>query len=133
MQQSASVPSNAREDARLCDICPVAQLRLCAAAWRRPSPAQVTAMAADLGGSLVDINDRAVVVAGLDEPPRYLTQHTLGFQAHDVAKPHHYRRHGRVDVGWPASDAASRSSHGRAARAQPRQDRIKPSRPLEIR
>ncbi len=64
-------------------------------------------MAADLGGSVVDINDRAVVVAGLDEPPRYVMQHTLGYQVHDVAKPHHYRRHGRADIGWPAPEGVT--------------------------
>lgn len=91
----------------VCDICPVAQLRLCAASWRRPSPARVASMAADLGGSFVDVNDRAIVVAGLDEPPRYLMQHTLGYQVHDVAMPHHYRRHGRADVGWPPAEGAT--------------------------
>ncbi|MGH3922069.1 MAG: radical SAM protein [Pseudonocardiaceae bacterium] len=91
----------------LCDICPVSQLRLCAAAWRRPGPAAVASMAADLGGNLVDINDRAIVVAGLDEPTRYLMQHTFGYQVHDVAKPHHHCRHGRADVGWPAPEGAT--------------------------
>ncbi|MGH8906956.1 MAG: radical SAM protein [Egibacteraceae bacterium] len=86
----------------LCDICPAAQLRLCAAAWQRPSPARAASMAADLGGSLVGINERAMVVTGLDEPARYLMQHTLGYQVHDAAQPHHCRRHGRADVGWPA-------------------------------
>ncbi len=60
-------------------------------------------MAADLGGSLVEVNERAVVVAGLSEPSRYLLQHTLGYQVHDVAKPHHQGRHGRADMGWTAA------------------------------
>jgi DNA repair photolyase len=30
-------------------------------------------------------------------------QHTLGYQVHDHAKPHHARRHGRADLGWPTT------------------------------
>lgn len=59
-------------------------------------------MATGLGGDLVEISDRAITVAGLDEQHRYLMQHTLGFQVHDLTKPHHPRRHGRADLGWPA-------------------------------
>ncbi|MEU8003900.1 hypothetical protein AB0B66_22315 [Catellatospora sp. NPDC049111] len=84
----------------LCDICPVAQVGRCADAWQRPDTARVAQMAADLGCRLVEINDRAVVVEGLSEQPRYLMQHTLGYQVHDVDKPHHLRRHGRADIGW---------------------------------
>jgi hypothetical protein len=34
-------------------------------------------------------------------------QHTLGYQVHDAANPHHYRRHGRAEIGWtqPATPA----------------------------
>ncbi|MHA6631101.1 hypothetical protein ACU61A_37180 [Pseudonocardia sichuanensis] len=56
-----------------------------------------------LGGDLVDLTARAVTVIGLDEQHRYLLQHTLGVQVHDRAKPHHHRRHGRADLGWPTS------------------------------
>lgn len=91
----------------LCDICPLSQVALCANATRRPNRRQVAAMVAGLGGELVDITDRAVVVAGLDEPPRYLMQHTLGYQVHDVTKPHHHRRHGRADIGWDGSDTTT--------------------------
>jgi hypothetical protein len=31
-------------------------------------------------------------------------QHTLGYQVHDVTKPHHYGRHGRADIGWLATE-----------------------------
>ncbi|MEK8146341.1 hypothetical protein NKH18_49005 [Streptomyces sp. M10(2022)] len=41
---------------------------------------------------------------GLDEPPRYFLQHSYGYQCHDRAKPHHYRQHGRADIGWPAGN-----------------------------
>ncbi|MFI9503813.1 radical SAM protein [Nocardia sp. NPDC052566] len=85
----------------LCDICPVAQINRCAKAWVRPDAARVAALAEQLGGSLVEINDRAVVVADLSEQPRYLMQHSLGYQVHDVNKPHHRNRHGRADLGWP--------------------------------
>jgi hypothetical protein len=87
----------------LCDICPTAQLTRCTRASTRPGQAEVEAMATALGGELVEVADRAVTVAGLDEQHRYLMQHRLGFQVHDVTKPHHPRRHGRADLGWPAS------------------------------
>lgn len=84
----------------LCDICPTSQIRRCAEVWRRPEPGSVAAAAERLGGRLVEINDRAVVVDRLDEQPRYYLQHGLGYQVHDVHKPHHPCRHGRADIGW---------------------------------
>ncbi|WP_433599521.1 radical SAM protein [Nocardia sp. CA-135953] len=87
----------------LCDICPVAQLQRCARAWRRPDERHVADQAADLGGTLVEINDRAVVVAGLDDQRRYCLQHGHGYQVHDIDKPHHHNRHGRADLGWPTT------------------------------
>lgn len=90
----------------LCDICPVSQLRRCADGWTRPDRTRVTEMAEELGGKLVEINDRAIVVAGLDEQPRYSMQHSLGYQVHDVTKPHHAHQHGRADIGWPRAQEA---------------------------
>ncbi|MBU3066852.1 radical SAM protein [Nocardia sp. NEAU-G5] len=87
----------------LCDICPAAQLRRCARSWQRPEPRHVAEQAAELGGTLVEVNDRAAVVAGLDEQPRYSLQHGHGYQVHDIDKPHHPRRHGRADLGWPTT------------------------------
>lgn len=91
----------------LCDICPVAQLGRCAAEWAPPDPHAAAALARELGGRLVAITDRAVVVDGLDEQGRYLMQHSFGFQVHDVTKPHHPHRHGRADIGWPTTVEAS--------------------------
>lgn len=88
----------------LCDICPSAQLERCARAWTPPRARQVAALAESLGGKLITVTDRAVVVQGLSEQPRYLMQHTLGYQVHDVAKPHHPHRHGRADIGYPAME-----------------------------
>ncbi|XVV02704.1 radical SAM protein [Actinosynnema sp. CA-248983] len=85
----------------LCDICPAAQVARCADGWAAPDARRVEAMARELGGKLVAVTERAVVVEGLDEQRRYLMQHTLGFQIHDAAKPHHPHRHGRADLGWP--------------------------------
>lgn len=85
----------------LCDICPSRQLRRCARAWQRPDHQPVAAMAQDLGGTLLEITDRAVIIDGLDEQRRYRVQHHLGYQVHDVHKPHHQHRHGRADLGWP--------------------------------
>ena len=90
----------------LCDICPASQLELCADEWRRPDAARAAAMAEELGGKVVEVNDRAIVVAVLDEPPRYFMQHNLGYQVHDVTKPHHPHRHGRADIGWSIEQEA---------------------------
>ena len=85
----------------LCDICPSSQLQRCARAWTPPATARVEAMAAELGGRLATITDRAVLVEGLDEQRRYRMQHSLGYQVHDVTKPHRRHRHGRAEIGWP--------------------------------
>ncbi len=85
----------------LCDICPKAQIELCAGAWQKPDPAAVTAQARELGAvGEVEVTDRAIIVEGLDEPPRYFLQHGHGYQVHDRDKPHRYRRHGRAEIGW---------------------------------
>ena len=88
----------------LCDICPAGQLQRCSSAFKRPSPPVAAEMAAVLGGSLVEVNERAVFVSGLSEASRYLIQHTLGYQVHDTTKPHHHGRHGRADIGWTARE-----------------------------
>jgi hypothetical protein len=55
---------------------------------------------------IVDISERAVVVAGLpSEQPRYRIQHALGFQIHDEGHQHLRKRHGRAEIGWEASPA----------------------------
>ncbi|MEU4803691.1 radical SAM protein [Actinosynnema sp. NPDC023587] len=89
----------------LCDICPLSQLEICRSAHRAPSPDQLREVARSLpearGLVVVDINDHAAVVSGLEtEQPRYYLQHALGFQVHDVRHPHRERRHGRADIGW---------------------------------
>jgi DNA repair photolyase len=90
----------------LCDICPLSQLDLCKTTWHAPDMAVVEEQARELGAvGDVELADRAVVVEGLDEPPRYFLQHTHGFQVHDRTKPHRYRRHGRADIGWATGNA----------------------------
>jgi DNA repair photolyase len=91
----------------LCDICPSVQLQRCAKAWTPPASRDVAAMAEALDGKLITVNERAVVVDGLDEQPRYRIQHKLGYQVHDVSKPHHLHQHGRAAIGWPATEEAS--------------------------
>ncbi|MEU3499400.1 radical SAM protein [Streptomyces hundungensis] len=89
----------------LCDICPPEQIARCEAAWVRPDVKAVTRDARELGATgPVDVTERAIVVEGLDEPPRYYLQHGFGYQCHDRAKPHHYRQHGRAGIGWKAED-----------------------------
>ncbi|MFJ4686218.1 radical SAM protein [Streptomyces sp. NPDC088789] len=89
----------------LCDICPAEQITKCRAAWVKPDLTTVTREARALGATgEVEVTGRAIVVEGLDEPPRYHLQHGFGYQCHDRAKPHHYRRHGRAEIGWTAED-----------------------------
>jgi len=94
----------------LCDICPLSQLKLCADAHRVPTAEEVQQLARVLpeasGFEVVDISERAAIVAGLEtEEPRYFLQHLLGFQVHDQRHPHHERRHGRASIGWNGSTA----------------------------
>ncbi|MFD8965093.1 radical SAM protein [Streptomyces sp. NPDC059568] len=92
----------------LCDICPEEQLARCQTAWVKPDLAKVTQEARVLGATgEVEVNDRAIVVEGLDEPPRYFLQHGFGYQCHDRTKPHHYRRHGRAPIGWAAENGTT--------------------------
>ncbi|TXL91862.1 radical SAM protein [Streptomyces sp. IB2014 016-6] len=92
----------------LCDICPETQIARCQAAWVKPDPATVTREAQALGATgAVEVNDRAIVVEGLDEPPRYYLQHGFGYQCHDRTKPHHHRRHGRAPIGWTAENGTT--------------------------
>ncbi|MFI7352026.1 radical SAM protein [Streptomyces sp. NPDC049936] len=89
----------------LCDICPAEQIALCKKAWVRPPLDAVVHEARALGAvGEIEVNDRAIVVEGLDEPPRYYLQHGFGYQCHDRSKPHHYRQHGRAPIGWEAED-----------------------------
>jgi DNA repair photolyase len=92
----------------LCRICPPKQVALCKEAWVRPDLAEVTRQARALGAiGDVEINDRAIVVEGLDEPPRYFLQHGFGYQCHDRAKPHLHRQHGRAPIGWEAENGTT--------------------------
>ncbi|MFJ2868264.1 radical SAM protein [Kitasatospora sp. NPDC087314] len=85
----------------LCDICPVAQLGLCRDAWKAPSLEEATEAARALGATGdVEVDERAIIVEGLNEPPRYYLQHGFGYQVHDRDKPHRHRRHGRAEIGW---------------------------------
>ncbi|GAQ58042.1 hypothetical protein [Streptomyces acidiscabies] len=94
----------------LCDICPPEQIALCRDAWVKPDLPDVTREARVLGAiGEVEVNGRAIVVEGLDEPPRYFLQHGYGYQCHDRRKPHHYRQHGRAAIGWPAENGPSPS------------------------
>jgi len=94
----------------LCDICPPEQIALCQDAWVKPDLPTVTREAHALGAiGEVEINDRAIVVEGLDEPPRYFLQHGFGYQCHDRRKPHHHRQHGRAPIGWPSENGPTPS------------------------
>ncbi|TCO09922.1 hypothetical protein EV644_1381, partial [Kribbella orskensis] len=92
----------------LCDICPMAQLKLCANSHRAPTTRAFLDAAAELPEAadlkVLDITGRAVQVDGLaSEQPRYFLQHAFAFQVHDAGHPHHLNRHGRADIGWEAT------------------------------
>lgn len=89
----------------LCDICPTNQFARCQHEWKPPSAESALKLANQLGAKTTPtITERAIVVSGLDEPRRYFMQHRFGFQVHDSAKPHHFGRHGRSDIGWVRDD-----------------------------
>ncbi|WP_082392877.1 radical SAM protein [Nocardia arizonensis] len=90
----------------LCDICPLAQVQRCAVDWRRPDLEPTTAWVERLGGRMLEITDRAVIVEGLPEGRRNFLQHNLGYQVNDRHRPHHIGRHGRADIGWTDQEAA---------------------------
>ncbi|WP_280474728.1 radical SAM protein [Nocardia farcinica] len=92
----------------LCDICPSAQIVRCADDWRRPEHAAAAAWVGRLGGEMLEITDRAVLVKGLPEGRRNFLQHNLGYQVNDIMRPHHIGRHGRADIGWADSQEATR-------------------------
>ncbi|GAB2790914.1 hypothetical protein GCM10027199_78710 [Amycolatopsis magusensis] len=60
-----------------------AQLQRCAGAWRAPDMDRVTQTRGYGAVGTVDLTDRAIMVSGLDEPPRYAIQNRFGFQVHD--------------------------------------------------
>jgi DNA repair photolyase len=86
----------------ICDICLRAQIGICAAAHRKPELARVRELAivAGLDVGHLEIDDRRIEVAASTEQQRYFMQHSLNFQVHDRAQPHHYGRHGRAELGW---------------------------------
>lgn len=92
----------------LCDICPASQIKLCADSHQVPSEESFRATAKHLPEredyDLVQITDRAAIVTGLDEQPRYYLQHALGFQVHDQRHPHAVNQHGRAPIGWTAEE-----------------------------
>ncbi|SOF02029.1 hypothetical protein SAMN05446589_9093 [Streptomyces sp. OV198] len=89
----------------VCSICPLAQITLCKEAWVKPDLAEVTRHARALGATgPVEIDERAIIVEGLDGPTRNYLQQVFGFQCHDRNNPHLYRQHGRAPIGWEAEN-----------------------------
>jgi DNA repair photolyase len=86
----------------VCDICPVAQLALCASSHRQPDIEDVRHLAdlANLDSRTISVDGRRVEVAGSTEQQRYFMQHTLNFQVHDREHPHIRHQHGRAELGW---------------------------------
>lgn len=86
----------------ICDICPLAQVALCARAHKMPTPTHVRDLAAlaGLDPATITIDDQRIEVADSQEQQRYFMQHNLNYQVHDRGHPHLPRRHGRAEVGW---------------------------------
>ncbi|MGA9580757.1 MAG: hypothetical protein WBR13_02165 [Allosphingosinicella sp.] len=86
----------------ICDICPAAQLRLCAGAHRAPVPLALADLArtAGLDERRIEICDGRILVEDSNEQQRYFVQHSLGYQVHDRKLPHLPGRHGRAEEGW---------------------------------
>ncbi|HYF87475.1 hypothetical protein [Azospirillum sp.] len=86
----------------ICDICPPAQVAICARDHHKPEMEKVRELADAAGVDLshIEVNDRRIELAGSTEQQRYFIQHSLNFQVHDRAQPHHYGRHGRAEQGW---------------------------------
>ncbi len=86
----------------ICDICPVTQVEICAAAHRKPKLEEVRKIAqlAGLSGDVIEIDERRIAVSDSVEQQRYFIQHTLNYQVHDKSLPHNKYRHGRAEIGW---------------------------------
>lgn len=86
----------------LCDICPLGQRDRCAAAYQKPTAADMEKVLARLSyepGLPYEIEDGHIWTGGLDEQRRYPIQHMLGYQVWDVRQPHHAHAHGRSPYG----------------------------------
>jgi len=80
----------------LCDICPAAQRRRCAADHATPTPASMDRVLAQLGyQSSYVIENGHVWTHGLGEQRRYAIQHTLRYQIWELDQPHYLHAHGR--------------------------------------
>lgn len=87
---------------RICDICPVNQVKICSAAHRPPSKQKLSELALEVGLEIngIEIYSGHIVVKNSTEQQRYFVQHATGFQVHDRAHPHLPGRHGRAEEGW---------------------------------
>ena len=100
----------------ICDICPAAQRRRCAAAYRQPAADEMRELLERFGYDTdFLIEDGHVWTAGQGEERRYHLQHTLGHQVWDIDWPHFPGRHGRAEEGWTGT-TAERDSHAEARR-----------------
>ncbi|WP_238580761.1 radical SAM protein [Streptomonospora alba] len=95
----------------LCDICPAAQRRRCAADRRSPTEAEFRQAPADLDyGSDTPflIEDGHVLTHALGEQRRYALQHRLRHQIREVDHPHLHAAHGRALEGYEPREAQRR-------------------------
>ncbi len=95
------INSAARE---ICDICPKAQINICASNHRTPSESEIRRVASLIGHEKLQFKidpGKAVIVEHMDtESVRYFLQHYFQFQFHDENYPHKPKQHGRADIGW---------------------------------
>ncbi|MUL41571.1 hypothetical protein FZ103_10350 [Streptomonospora sp. PA3] len=103
----------------LCDICPAAQRRRCAADHRSPTEDEFRQALADLDYAADTpflIEDGHVLTHALGEQRRYALQHRLRHQIWEVDHPHVHAAHGRALQGYELS----REEHRRLSQARER-------------
>jgi DNA repair photolyase len=101
----------------ICDICPAAQQRRCAADYRQPAPADLDQVMSELGyESPYLIEDGHVWTHGLGEQRRYAIQHSLRYQIWELDQPHYLHSHGRAPHGYTSDPA--QADHVAALRAR---------------
>ncbi|NCP23880.1 MAG: radical SAM protein [Erythrobacter sp.] len=86
----------------ICDICPASQLEICANQHEQPDKNRMDEVLkiAGLERQNAIMSDGYISVQNSEEQQRYYIQHSMCYQVHDRALPHHPNRHGRAEEGW---------------------------------
>lgn len=72
----------------LCRICPAWQITLCRSSWVKPDIGEIAAQARSLGATgPIEVDERTVIVGGLEKEAGYVLQHRLGFPVRSRDRP----------------------------------------------